>query len=290
MDMDQLRAFDEIVRQGSFSRAAERLSITQPSISVRIQRLEDQLGGALFQRSSRRMELTELGQRFLPYARQALEVMASGLQMAKLTRSGEQGRLTLGVLPTLTTGRLPVAIQRLQRQHPALSFTVHTGHNPQVQEMLRGGFVQLGLLNLPADGPHFRVLQRFEDPLVLVASRGHPAASLARLTPEDLQDLLTPFLRIDWSWDVRNWQSAHVPVQPGDLEVPPMLALDLLRQTSCVALMPEPWVRSDLRAGHLVQLHVRDLMLPTWVWGVCVLQHQNLTLWQEHFVELMQDL
>ena len=290
MDMDQLLAFDEIVQQKSFSRAAEKLSITQPSISARIQRLERQLGGALFQRNSKRMELTELGQRFLPYARQALSVMASGLQMAELTRMGEQGRLTLGVLPTLTTGRLSRTVLRWHHQHPAVSLTVHTGHNLQVQDMLKGGFVQMGLLNLPAEGAGFQDIKRFREPLMLVASSGHPATRLARLSSEDLNEVLTPFLRIDWSWDVRNWQAAHLPARRGDLEVPPMLALDLLRSGSFLALMPEDWVKPDLQKGKLVQLHVRDLQLPTWVWGVCRVQSQELTSLQQQFLDLLSEV
>lgn len=287
MDMDQLLAFDEIVQQKSFSRAAEKLSITQPSISARIQRLERQLGGRLFQRSSRRLELTELGQRFLPYARQAISVMASGLQMAELTRSGGQGRLTLGVLPTLITGRLSRAIRRWHHQHPGVSLTLHTGHNLQVQDMLKGGFVQMGLLNLPAEGAGFDELKRFQEPLLLVASAGHPAAPLFRLTSEDLSDVLTPFLRIDWSWDVRNWQAAHLPARSGDLEVPPMLALDLLRKDSFLALMPQDWITEDLQKGKLVQLRVQGWELPVWEWGVCRVRSQDLTPIQQQFLDLL---
>jgi DNA-binding transcriptional LysR family regulator len=75
MDIDQLRAFERIVREGSFSRAARALDITQPTISARIAALERTLGGRLFSRGGRNLTLTERVEQFLPYARRVLEVL-----------------------------------------------------------------------------------------------------------------------------------------------------------------------------------------------------------------------
>ncbi|MBO0795369.1 MAG: LysR family transcriptional regulator, partial [Ktedonobacteraceae bacterium] len=72
MDIDQLRTFERVVREGSFSRAARSLDISQPTISARIQALEQEVGGALLQRGGRTIALTERGESFLPYARQAI--------------------------------------------------------------------------------------------------------------------------------------------------------------------------------------------------------------------------
>lgn len=288
MDFDQLSAFDAVVRLGSFSRAAEHLDLTQPSVSARIQRLEQHLGGSLFRRG-RRLELTELGQRFLPYARQALSAMGAGLQMAELTRTRAGGRLTLAVLPALTVGRLARALHRLHLQDPALSVGMHTGHNLQVQEMLKGRFAQLGLLNLPFEVPGFEVLKAFQDPLLLVASPSHPAVVQRRLPARELPELLVPFLRIDWSWDVRNWQIKHLPARPGDLEVPPMLALELLRTGTFAALMPEGWIQHDLKTGQLVELAVQGSDWPTWDWGVGALREQERTSHVQQFLQVLSE-
>src|SRR5260370_28021785 len=104
MDTNQLQAFDMVVRQGSFSKAARALDISQPAISLRIQALEQIVGGPLFVRGGSRLELTELGASFLPYARQALAVLASGIETAQQTRLGARGRVSLATLPALTTG------------------------------------------------------------------------------------------------------------------------------------------------------------------------------------------
>lgn len=288
MDLGQLQAFDEIVRRGSFSRAAEHLSLSQPSVSSRIARLEEHLGGPLFQRGTRKLDLTELGQRFLPYARQALSVMQAGMQMAELTRSGEQGRLTVAALPTLAQGRFSTALNRFHQMEPHTSVTVHTGHNTQVEEMLTGGFVSLGLLNLPVPPSKMVEHLRFKEPLVLVVHPRHPLRSLNRPTLQDLLQSTEPFLRIDWSWDVRNWQVHWIPVRPGDLEVPPLVALSMLKQHLGAALLPRPWVADDIQHGHLVELVLSDQPLPTWLWGVCGLTGQNLTRVQKRFLTFLQ--
>ena len=102
MDVDQLMAFDRIVREGSFSRAARGLQIAQPTISARIQALEQAVGGPLFARSSRRISLTALGVSFLPYARRALDVLSEGVEAARQAEGGQRGRMTIGTLGSLT--------------------------------------------------------------------------------------------------------------------------------------------------------------------------------------------
>jgi hypothetical protein len=87
MDTQQLLAFQRVVREGSFSRAALTLDIGQPALSARIQALEAKLGGALFSRG-RRVALTPLGTAFLPYARRALETLEEGARVARSAQSG----------------------------------------------------------------------------------------------------------------------------------------------------------------------------------------------------------
>src|SRR6185295_14213872 len=97
MDTDQLLAFQRVVREGSFSRAAVALDVGQPAVSARIHALEVAVGGPLFTRG-RRIALTPLGESFLDYATRALDVLAAGVDDARLIRGGERGRISLGVM------------------------------------------------------------------------------------------------------------------------------------------------------------------------------------------------
>src|SRR4051812_364768 len=117
MDTDQLLAFQRVVRQGSFSRAARTLDIGQPAVSARIQALEAQLGGALLTRG-RRLGLTALGARFLPFVDRALETLDEGLKSARLSQSRHRGRVTLAVLGSLAGGLLGPVLVQFVAAHP----------------------------------------------------------------------------------------------------------------------------------------------------------------------------
>src|SRR5262245_10640327 len=100
MDTDQLLAFQRVVREGSFSRAAVALGVGQPAISARIQALEAAVGGALFTRG-RRVALTPLGESFLGYASRAIDVLGAGVDDARRVQGGERGRVSIATLSSL---------------------------------------------------------------------------------------------------------------------------------------------------------------------------------------------
>src|SRR5581483_6371377 len=129
MDTEQLQAFDRIVRDGSFSRAARTLNISQPTISARIQGLEHVVGGPLFLRGGRSIVLTELGESFLPYARRALAVLAEGTEATQAMQAGKRGRVTVGTIQSLAGGFLASSILCFHDAYPMVEFFVRTGHS-----------------------------------------------------------------------------------------------------------------------------------------------------------------
>src|SRR5260370_3057667 len=147
MDIDQLLAFERIVREGSFSRAARQLDISQPIISARIQALEQEVGGALFVRGGRQLSLTERGESFLAYVQRALEVLNEGIEAARLSEEGQRGRITIGTVQSLAGGFLAETLVEFHQTHPKVDFYVQTGHSDQVVEMLYDGRVKLGLVS-----------------------------------------------------------------------------------------------------------------------------------------------
>src|ERR1051326_4685745 len=149
MDTAQLAAFERIVRERSFSRAARALDIAQPTISERIRALEKTVGGPLFVRGGRGAELTDLGASFLPFAVRALEVLTAGVEAARETRSGERGRVTLGVLESLSGSFLGPALAGFHASHPGVDVLVRAGRHPQLMQLLLDGVVSLALIAWP---------------------------------------------------------------------------------------------------------------------------------------------
>jgi DNA-binding transcriptional LysR family regulator len=182
MHIDQLQAFDRIVREGSFSRAAWTLQIAQPTISARIQALEQVVGGALFTRTNQGVQLTPLGTSFLPYAQRALAMLTEGITVAQLAQQGQHGRLAVGILGSLTDCLLAPVLAQLHQSHPLIEWYVRAGSHRQVVEHLCDGVVEVALIAWPTvhpPGAAFVPLLHIREPVVCGAAQ--PSAHNARV-------------------------------------------------------------------------------------------------------------
>ena len=200
MDTDQLLAFQRVVREGTFSRAALTLDIGQPALSARIQALEGELGGALFTRG-RRVALTPLGNSFLPFVRRALETLEEGQRVAQAAQRGEHGRVTVACLGSLAGGLLGPALTEFVRVHPKVECHARSGDHELVLQQLWDGAVELGILVWPsgnASAHELEVLSVFEEPVLLAASPRHPLASKRSIAETELVGLGGPLLKLRW--------------------------------------------------------------------------------------------
>jgi DNA-binding transcriptional LysR family regulator len=261
--LDQLVAFDQVVRDGGFGRAALALGIGQPAVSSRIQGLEAALGGPVFRRG-RRVALTPLGQDFLPYARRTLAVLADGVENVRLTLAGKRGRASLGALASLTGALVGPALDRLMRQHPEVDCLVRAGWHEAMLGLLLDGLVELALVTWPcppALEPELRLLFRLREPVVLVAHRRHPLARLAGskgVRRADVVRLGRPFYRLRW------WQAHHPAIDRlaertgRNFELPMECARPLVNAGEGVGFFPRPFIAEDIAAGRLRPIAVRD--------------------------------
>src|SRR4051812_35824121 len=117
MEIFQLRYFVTAARLLHFSRAAEALGVSQPSLSLQVARLEAELRTPLFERRGRRVRLTDAGQALLPLAERILEQEAEARQAVRQVASLERGRLSLCALPALDQHLLPPWLARFRREH-----------------------------------------------------------------------------------------------------------------------------------------------------------------------------
>lgn len=259
MELDQLLAFDRAAREGSFSRAAWALNLAQPTISARIQALEQEIGGPLFVRGGRRLALTELGESFLPYARRALDVLSEGVEATRQAHVGQRGRVTVGSLPSLAGGFLAAAVAHFYATHPQTELYVRTGHSDQIGQMLHDGVVKVGLITWPFFDPHLTTLLRFREPLVLVVSARHPLSRRDGVLLEDVQREGNPFLLIRWGMSMSPVLAQIDQESSPIVEVPVDTVLHLLRRGSGAAFLTRTLVADDLAAGRLAEVVVADL-------------------------------
>lgn len=195
MDAILLRAFLETADAGSLSRAARRLELSQPSLTLQIQRLERHLGAELFTRHGRGVAMTAAGQTLYPRARRLLEEMQAAEDAVR--REGEEAVRTLrvGAIPTIAPYVLPEALRRLRARDATLRVELREDYSATLARQLHEGALDVAIAALPYafDGLDTEVLG--VDALVVAVPATHAAARAGRITLAQLHD--APAITLD---------------------------------------------------------------------------------------------
>src|SRR3989337_553780 len=149
MDFGQIEAFVQLAAHNSFSRAAEVLQLTQPSITARIQSLEREVSEELFERGGRGVRLTDAGNAFLPYAERILQTLLEGRDAIDEVRNVQLGSLQLGSALTISTYVLPHILHDFRRRYSGVDVSIRTGRSEQVLAMLQADEGQIVLMVTP---------------------------------------------------------------------------------------------------------------------------------------------
>jgi LysR family hydrogen peroxide-inducible transcriptional activator len=192
MELHQLRYFVEVVQSGSFTKAAQRCHVTQPTLSHQIKKLEETLGEPLLQRRRQGVRATPLGETFHARAVAILrEVQAAREDAAAFT--GElRGSLRIGIIPTIAPYLMPRLLKASLKRFPRLNFQVSEETTDHLLSAMRIGSVDAAILSLPLPGEDWKIDILMQDELLLALPEKHPLArtrgaiDLSRLGDEPL--------------------------------------------------------------------------------------------------------
>lgn len=146
MDLRQLRVFVEIVRQGSFTRAAEKLHIAQPAVSISLRKLEEELELTLLNRQEKRVTLTAEGENLLRHAERILDNLAAAeTEMAEL-RGLSHGEVRIGIPPMMSSYYFPRIIRRFRDRYPNLTLSVSGEGAASIRRMISRGEIDMGVV------------------------------------------------------------------------------------------------------------------------------------------------
>jgi LysR family pca operon transcriptional activator len=170
-----LRCFLEIARLGSLSAAAQSMNVSQPAASKTLRELEDVLGKPLFDRTARRLSLTQTGRMFQQHAGKAMNELSRALTLVR-EPARERTRLTVGVLPTAATTLLPRAALAFRKVFPDCLLRVSTGPNWLLMSQLREGALDLvvGRMAAPEVMSELLFHQLYSEQISAIARPGHP--------------------------------------------------------------------------------------------------------------------
>ncbi|MCV0246520.1 LysR family transcriptional regulator [Pseudomonas aeruginosa] len=178
MELRHLRYFIAVAEELHFGRAAERLGISQPPLSQQIQALEEEIGARLFERTNRRVELTDAGRLFLDESRQVLAQVDKAVLLARRAHPGELGELKIGFTSSAPfTSTIPSSIHAFRKAYPDVHLDLQEMSSRQVLKALLEESLQVGVIRplaLP-DAVHW--VELFREPLVAVLRADHPLAA-----------------------------------------------------------------------------------------------------------------
>jgi DNA-binding transcriptional LysR family regulator len=190
MTIRQLEVFLAVARAQSFSRAAERIHLSQPTMSEHTRELERELGVTLFARRNRAVTLTEAGRIFEDYATRVVAMLSAARHALAELDGLRRGSLMIGASTTPGTYVLPALIARFRAQHPGISVSLHIGNSRHVEQRLRDGEVDVAVIGgHMLDHGERCVAAGIVDELQLVVPPAHPfgpRVSRARLAREPL--------------------------------------------------------------------------------------------------------
>jgi len=189
MELRHLRYFMAIAEELSYRKAAVRLHVAQPALSVQIRQLEVEIGAQLFSREDGRgIKLTDAGSVFLDHARETLSHLGRGVTKARQTAKGEIAHLSIGFVPAAEYRIFPTLIPALKTMWPNVRMTFRDLKTLEQLDAVRRNDLDLGFGWLPIPSKDFEVSKLTEDSFIAVLPKDHPLAAQSEVSIRDLSN------------------------------------------------------------------------------------------------------
>ena len=186
MTLTELRYIVALAQENNFSRAAERCSVSQPTLSVAIARLEDELGVQLFERGKGFVSPSLVGSQVVAQAQTALDEVERIRQIALRGRDQLEGALRLGVIHTIGPYLLPRLIHALKEVAPNMPLVIEENMTANLADMLRDNDIDVAILALPFNLPGVLTRSLYDELFKVIVPIGHPWESRERIAPEEV--------------------------------------------------------------------------------------------------------
>jgi DNA-binding transcriptional LysR family regulator len=261
MELHSLQVFLTVATEKSFSRAAEKLYRTQPAVSLAVQRLEQELGEKLIDRSGKDLILTDAGRSVLEYARRFQSLQHELDNSLAELRDNSAGRLTIGANES-TALYLLKHIERYRVLYPKVKVQIRRSLSSKIPGELLDGNLELGIISYDPGDERLKAKTIYTDALAFVVSPQHRLASRKTVSISDLgnesfiaHNVFSPYRDVV----LREFQSHKVPLRM-DVEMPTIETIRRLVQHDVgVAFLPRMCVEQEIEQGVLCEIRVKEL-------------------------------
>jgi DNA-binding transcriptional LysR family regulator len=261
MDFDHLTTFLEISKQGSFSRAGQKLFRSQPAVSAQIRQLEHEYGHKLFDRVGKSVRLTVAGETLLEYATKLLTLRNESLRAVADQSSSPRGTLAIGANEATCLYVLPEIFADYNKRYPSVQISIYRNFSHKVIEKIEDGTVDVGIVTLPVKSPSLKVYSIFRDRLMLLVSATNALANHKTVKTSEIaeQQLILPktgFMRQVMDKQFRPYRSRlHI-----SMELPSVGMIKRFVAAGLgVTLMGESFARDEARAGKVKLIPISDM-------------------------------
>ncbi|MDY0962974.1 MULTISPECIES: hydrogen peroxide-inducible genes activator [Massilia] len=187
MTLTELKYIVAVARAKHFGHAAEACFVAQPTLSVAIKKLEDELGVTLFERGGSEVSVTPLGAQIVAQAERVLEQTAAIKELAKQNKDPLAGPLRLGVIYTIGPYLLPPLVKNLIDTVPQMPLVLQENYTHKLLELLRQGELDAAIMALPLPDHGMSVQPLYDEPFIVAMPRSHPWAGRKEISAEDLK-------------------------------------------------------------------------------------------------------
>ncbi|WP_308638571.1 LysR family transcriptional regulator [Paenibacillus silvisoli] len=261
--LDELHVFAVVVEQSSMNKASAALNLSQPALSRKIAKLEQDLGALLFNRVGKRLELTRIGQLTYEYAIESRQQHLRFLNLVKEYKSVGRSSLTIGASLTTLQSTLPDLIQALTARSPELDIKAITGKTHEIVTLVRERKADLGIVASQIDDPQLKCVPLFDDHLVLVLPRNHFVMDKGLPVIGDLNALpMILFSKGTWYRILTDELLEKYRLLPDvRMEIDSFEAiLRLLHTCRAATLLPKSYLRAEmLEDNDLIAVPIREL-------------------------------
>lgn len=263
MDLDILRTFTVAARLLNFRRTAEKLYISQPTVTAHIKKLEAALGCELFRRDGRGIRLTAAGRRFLPDAVSILERYDNSVSALARWLEGRSSTLNIAASPLIARSILPRIIRKFTADHPEIELSLDIVESEKVASMVVDGQAQVGLSRIQHSEPGVTVSVLYRDPVLLVAGpdlvKDRPNADWRTL----LQHNVLLIKNHPGYWDEILMELSIREIYPKTVVVTDVdITKHFIEEGVGLSFLPESAVRRELSQGRLAAVETPGLELP----------------------------
>jgi LysR family hydrogen peroxide-inducible transcriptional activator len=189
MNLRDLKYIIAVAETRHFGKAAERCFVSQPTLSGQIKKLEEELGVAIFERTSRSVEITPVGLVILEHARQILEQADVIEQLAQAHQDPLAGPLRIGAIPTLSPYLMPLILLPIKNHYPQMQLVLSEELTDTLLQRLRNHEIDAALLATPVEEPDLEMLPLFDEPFWIAYPREHPFYAKEKITRRDLESV-----------------------------------------------------------------------------------------------------